>query len=311
LHLNRKKFGLALALCALAIPVAALPAMASAKSPGSERKQSKRITKVNKNLLQLAGSVGSLRTGTDKLISELGSASADVATLKALSSALPPILSALRDGLTAVGNGLKAMVPFTKQTYVATQLYAGTPSAANTIQGCFMTSPQLPITGNSVNYSMRCLAIPGSSYPAGQVGFPVNAQATCRSSKTNVDGTSTHPCAQAGILTLTVATVGGATYTQGFLTSKAQTSGPLAGAPVYDINKRTGLFDNINKAFPFSFTANDEAGNQLNLTDTSGTGNATLSGAGATNLPGAPAYIDVSMRALDRDPDLSASSPAL
>jgi hypothetical protein len=278
LHLNRKKFGLALALCALAIPVAALPVTASA-SPGSEKKQSKRISTINRNLLDLAGSVGSLRTGTDALISQLGSASADVATLKALSSALPPILTALGDGLKAVGAGLTKL---SKKTQVAVQGVVGGAG----VSGCFGETPELPITGNSVVLSMDCIVTTN-----GQIAL----LASCRSNKTNGG-----VCAKARIETLIV----------------RRADGVLGGANASASGKVTDLGRNAlvypggepaKSLFPFSLQ-NTDAGPQDLTATLAGPGD-TPPGPGPVSVAGAsalaPAEVSVSIQVVDANPDLT------
>jgi hypothetical protein len=318
LRLTRKKIGLALALFALAVPVAALPSMASAASPSTtkskEKKQNKKISTINRNLLDLAGSVGSLRTGTDRLITELGSASADVATLKALSSALPPILSALGNGLTAVGNGLKALVPFTKQTYVAVQPTVGaSPSPANAAAACFVETPQLPITGNSAFVTEECLATDAAGVP---LSGPVRFWASCRSSKTNggvcarvrLVGASVSTAVPASAVTFNLGSPlfqpGGPPVTTIDLgrNTLVYPAGDTAGKNAFAASLFSGVEGGV--FVPGNAGASFQAGNDIGR---------TLAGGGsALTIPGpAPAVIRFTVFAVDPEPDLTDKSPQL
>lgn len=256
------------------------------------------ITGLANKLAGLTAGLGTTNTTVGSLDTRLTDTTNKLNALAGAAATLPGILTQLGNGLTAAGAGLTQVGAglttlqhvTTSQTHIAAQVFAGTPSAATAVQGCFVTTPPLPFDGNQALASMSCPVVQIQTDPSGggenapAAGGPLTVLADCRSNKTNITGASA-PCGLGGIVSLTVnespATgyAGSLPAPSGFLATKPNAA--LGGGPLVSFDRVTPIPDltgaggTNNPSAPLSFTSNDTAANQINLTDTSGGGSAT------------------------------------
>jgi hypothetical protein len=253
---------------------AALPAVSNAATR-TDRAQNKRIAKQAKSIKKLG-------SGLKLVSSNLGKIDTRLKTIENAAPAIVSGLNALKDGLT------KLQTLGTSTEYVVAQVKVG----GVALPGCFLTTPDVPDNANQVETTINCVNPPSG----GPASNPVTVVAACRSSES--DGTdAAHPCAQAGIVSMSAETddVGsGAVAFTGFLASKP--NGALGGAPLYDIPLKSPPFSTTDTTFPLALIGTD---NTVDLTTGSNSTGTINSVTDTTKL----SIIHLTLRAFDDTPD--------
>jgi hypothetical protein len=273
-HAVHRRGGLVVGLVVLLAALFALTAVSSAATR-TDRAQNKRIAKQAKSIKKVGKGLKSLTTNVGKIDTRL----------KTIESAAPSIISALtqlKDGLT------KLQTLGTSTEYIVAQVKVG----GTALPGCFLTTPDVPDNANQVMTTINCVNPPSATPLTGAV----TVLAACRSSES--DGTdAAHPCAQAGIVSLSAETdpaVGGAPAFTGFLASNPNAT--LGGAPLYDIPLKSPPFSTTDTTFPLALIASDNA---VDLTTGTNSTGAVQSQPDATHL----SQIHLTLRAFDDTPD--------
>lgn len=274
-HALHRRGGLIAGLVAIAlVTLFALPAVSSAATR-TDKAQNKRIAKQGKSIKKLGNGLKLVTTNLGKVDTRL----------KTIENAAPAIVSglnALKDGLT------KLQTLGTSTEYIVAQVKVG----GTALPGCFLTTPDVPDNANQVMTHIDCVNPPTGSLASN----PVTVVAACRSSES--DGTdSAHPCAQAGIVSMSAEEdpiAGGTPAFTGFLASNPNAA--LGGAPLYDIPLKSPPFSTTDTSFPLSLISSD---NTVDLTTGANSTGTVQSVTDSSHL----SLIHLTLRAFDDTPD--------
>jgi hypothetical protein len=311
-----RRLGLAALVAILALSLAATPAMAVTKREKAQNKALKTLNKrtkaTNKKLKRLGADLGKLTADVANAKSGLAAIQAAVPTVVSSLTTLGDAARQLKAGLETAGAGLtKLSGAFTKQVngveYGVVQLYfdpEGDGFEANdALPGQILTSADVPDDANQSTVTGKLFF----SIPDGTTAKPVALKAGMRSGEKDGTGAS-NPVGQAGLMAMTIGTIGGGGVSAGGGNPGAPTSLPLtskpnaaaSGLPVYSIPNKAPRSDATPNPVGFPDSLMIELTDPAKLqTLTAAPGRFTV-----TNTSGAPAsaIVDVTVRFHDLTP---------
>jgi hypothetical protein len=322
--MSRRKLGLAALVAVLAMAVAVSPASAASKK--AEKKQNRslrslnqRTKKTDKALKSLAGNLGTLTADVAGAKNGLAAIQAAVPTVVSSLTTLGDAARQLKTGLETAGAGLTALQggleglgsKFGKSVggveYGVVQLYfdpEGDGFEANdALPGQLLTSADVPDDANQSTVTGKLFF----AIPDGTTAKQIALKAGMRSGEKDGTGAA-NPVGQAGLMAMTVSTIGAAGTSAGGGNPGAPTSLPLTskpnaaagGLPVYSIPTKAPRSDASPNPVGFP------DGLMIELTDpatlktlTAAPGRFTV-----TNTSGGPAsgIVDVTVRFHDLTP---------
>jgi hypothetical protein len=285
MRIPRKVVLFSATVCLLALLPASSAFAYSAGEKKSEKRQNARIGKLSKDLTAAKGSLGALAglpaklDGVDTRLKTIEAAAPQIVKgLSDLSDAAKGLKAGLEQASAGL-NGLKTLA--TSQEYGEAQVFIG----ATPVAGAFLVTPDIPDSVQQAQVQQTYIATGAGT---------INVQVAVRSAESDGTGSSL-PAAHCRV---TVIGPGGTTAT----TSKPNPA--LGGAPFWPIDKKSVLTstDPANAGFPFGpKTSGADADNLVNLTDISGTGNATepLGGGSAAATAAAGQSFSVQLDCVD------------
>jgi hypothetical protein len=284
MRIPRKVLLLGMTMAMLALIPASSAFGYSAGEKKAEKKQNARIKKLSKDLSAAKNKIREF----DKTFSTQGASLTSIDTrLKTIEGAAPALidgLGKLKTGLETAGAGLTSLKTLaTSQEYGVAQVFIG----ATPLAGAFLTTPDIPDAVHQAQTMGTFLATGAGA---------ITVRVAVRSAESDGTGSSL-PAAHCRV---TATGSGGSTTT-----SKPNTG--LGGAPFWAINTKSALTstDPANAGFPFGpKTSGADADNLVDLTDTSGSGNAVAPGGPGTEAAssGPGQAITVQLSCVDTSP---------
>jgi hypothetical protein len=263
--------------------LALIPAPGALGASKADQAQNARIKKLSKDLTAAKKVLDSTSDNATTALTKIDNLDG---RLKVIEGGVPTIIKALgdlKDGLTQAGAGLTSLKTLATSTeYGIGQVFIGaTPQA-----GAFLVTPDIPDTVQQAQTSGTFLAS-----GAGTIHVFVGV----RSAESDGDGSV--PAAHCRV---TVIGSGGSTTT-------SKPNAGLGGAPFWPINTKSAQTstDAANAGFPFGpKSSGSDADTLIDLTDTSGGGNATAPGGAGTEAAaaGAGSAINVQLSCVDTSP---------